>query len=107
MNRTIAANAGREYALQMTKRLVANPKNKLARRALNEIGVNAQKIFERGHITPDEIIRVAQRVVNKTQFRSGILDLPLFFPSPEGKIIPKFKTFAFTKPKLIKDPIVL
>ena len=107
MNRIIAANAGRSYAQEMTHKLLRNPANKAVRRAFRELGLNSGTILRRGSITFDETLLAAQRVVNKTQFRSGVLDLPLFFTSPEGKIITQFKTFAFNQTKLLKDAILL
>jgi hypothetical protein len=107
INRIIAANAGRAYALEMTRKLINNPANKFARRALRELGLNPDLILKRGNLNFNEILLAAQKVVNKSQFRSGVLDLPLFFTSPEGKIVTQFKTFAFNQAKLIKDAILL
>lgn len=106
MNRVIAANSGREYTLEMTKRLLANPKANLPRRALAELKLDPNKILSRGSVTMDEILRASQRVVNKSQFRSGILDLPLWWTSPEGRVVTQFKNFAFNQAKLMKDAIL-
>lgn len=104
MNRTIAANAGRDHAARMAERLAKNPTDKLAQRALKQLKLDSGKILKRnGQLTVDEMLTAAQQVVNKSQFRAGPLDLPLFFTSAEGKLVTQFKSFAFNQAKMIKD----
>lgn len=107
MNRLIAANAGRHYALEISSKFLANPQSKYLRRALTQIDLNPDLIWKRGNITLEEVMIAARKVVNKTQFRSGVLDLPLFFSSPEGRLITQFKNFAFNQTKLMKDAILI
>lgn len=106
MNRTIAANAGREYVLDLTSKLIDNPLNRTARRGLMELGLSPDKILRRGNINFEEILLGAQKIINKSQFRSGVMDLPVWASSPEGKLMFQFKTFAFNQTKLIKDALL-
>ena len=106
MNRTIAANAGRNYINGNVRTMLKNPFDKTAKRRLSELGLNPEKILNRGSATHDELLLGSQSIVNKTQFRSDVLDLPIFFSSPEGKLVTQFKTFAFNQTKLIKDAIL-
>jgi hypothetical protein len=41
-----------------------------------------------------------------TQFKTGALDLPEFFTSPEYKIFTQFKSFAVNQAKFIKDNVI-
>lgn len=106
LNRTIAANAGKTYVLEMSGKLLRNPSSARVRRALSEIKIDPDKILRQGGAQFDDIVKGAQTVVKRTQFESTALELPIFFTSPGGKVITQFKTFAFNQSKLIKDAIL-
>ena len=105
MNRTIAANAGKHYVERLSKQLVSDPFNKDAARRLMELGLNPRRIIRNGGVNFDELLKGSQQIVNKTQFQSRPIDLPLAWSSPEGRLITQFKTFAFNQTKLIKEAI--
>lgn len=107
MNRAIAANAGKHFVEGMTARLLRNNTDKRALRALREVGLDPKKIIKRGGLEFDELVRASQRIVNKSQFQSTALDLPIFFTSPEGRVLTQFKTFAFNQAKLMKDAVMM
>ena len=102
-NRIVAANSGKKYAEDMAIRLLKNNKDRFANRAFKKLNVSAKDIIKRGYINEAETISIAQDIVNKTQFRAGPLDLPLWFSSPHGRLVTQFKSFAFNQAKLMKD----
>ena len=51
--------------------------------------------------TEDELDTIARAFVDKTQFRSDVLSLPLWASSPQGKFFFQFKTFIFNHSKLL------
>jgi len=106
MNRTIAANAGKHYTNGLVKSIIKNPSNKNTARRLLELGINPEKVVKNSGIGFDDLLGASARVVNKAQFQSTALDLPLFFTSPEGKIMTQFKTFAFNQAKLMNEAIL-
>lgn len=105
-NRVVAANAGREFAKQMAGRLLRDSTDKLARRSLKEIGLSPARILEQGGLTVDDVLMAGLKTSNKTQFRAGVQDLPLFWSSPEGKVLTQFKNFSFNQTKFIKEAIL-
>ncbi|GAH10218.1 unnamed protein product, partial [marine sediment metagenome] len=103
-NRAISANAGRSFAMRMTSRfLESTGKDKLSMRALKRLGLNPQRILKNKGMVGADFVTASQHTVNATQFRAGALDLPLWFSSPEGKLIGQFKTFAFNQSRFTKN----
>jgi hypothetical protein len=105
-NRVVAANAGKNYAQQVTKKLLGNPYDPKLRRALLQMRINPDTVIKHGGLNMDQMITAGKEAVRTTQFTSGVLDLPLFFKSPEGKILTQFKNFAFNHAKFIKEAIL-
>jgi hypothetical protein len=105
-NRIVAANAGRSYAKEMTKRLLANPSDKIARRALSELGLKSSQIIKNSGMTFKDTLMAGLKIANTTQFRARVQDLPLFWTSPEGKVLTQFKNYSFNQTKLIKEAIL-
>jgi len=103
MNRIISANAGKNYSIDIGKRLLNNPKDKLAIRAFKRMKIDPKEVLKKGIVTDEMQQTAAQQVTNITQFRAGPLDLPLFFTSPEGKLLAQFKTFSFNQAKMVKN----
>lgn len=106
MNRTIAANAGKNYVIDLSNKLLRNPGNKFFRRSLQEIRVDPDKILKQGGYNYNDLVRGAQTVVRRAQFESSPLELPIFFTSPHGKVLTQFKTFAFNQAKLMKEAVL-
>lgn len=111
MNRVVAAHAGRDFALRMSRELLetATVKGTPAAlkshqaRALQRMGLMPKKIiYQNGRISPEEFARAARETVSSTQFSSGLLDLPLWWNSPEGKLATQFKQFSYKQVLLIK-----
>ena len=111
INRTISAVAGRNYAQQLYKRVAQQAKrgqvpNKRAVKELERLGINVDDAIKRGSLSQDDVFSAAQQVTNDTQFRTRAKDLPLWWGSPEGKIVNQFGQFAFKQTQLIKNEVV-
>lgn len=105
-NRIIAANAGKYYAEEIAGKLIKDPSNKRYFRQLFELNLNPKKILKEGGVAIEDLMRASDHVVNTTQFKSGALDLPLFFTSPEGKLLTQFKNYVFNYTKFMKDIVL-
>jgi hypothetical protein len=110
INRTISAVAGRNYAQQMFKRIANQAKrgqvpNKRAVKELERLGINVDEAIKRGGLKQDDLFSAAQQITNDTQFRTRAKDLPLWWNSPEGKIVNQFGQFAFKQTQLIKNEV--
>ena len=100
-NRTLAANAGKSYGTRLFKKLLNNPKNKTARRLLEEFGIDPEQALKNGKLTEDDILMFAKKFTDITQFRSRPQDLPMFASSPAGKVFFQFKTFIYGQTRLL------
>ena len=104
-NRTVAAIGGKaraQWALEQIQK--GGRKSKQARRFLDEMGLeDVDGIIQRGALSEDELLQVALRFSNKTQFRASALDLPEYFRSDLGRVVFQFKSFAVNHAKFIKD----
>lgn len=105
MNRVVGYHAGQSFAADLGRRLVNNPRDRLARSALRRMGINGQKIIDKNGLDGDDLIKAGRFISDKTQFRADVLDLPLWMSSPEGKLLAQFKTFGFNQAKFIKDAL--
>jgi hypothetical protein len=106
MNRTIAANAGRSYGTRLFKQLVKNPNNKRARRILEELGVNVDSAIKNKTLSDDDVLMMAKKFTDMTQFRSRPQDLPLFASSPGGKVFFQFKSYIYGQTRLLNKTVV-
>jgi len=110
LNRRFAANIGSEYLQNnLIPKLKASPKDVDIRTELKTLGVSADKVLKDG-LTEDDILRAANSFSRETQFAADELALPLFWTTPEGRLITQFKTFSFNQAKLLnksfkKSPI--
>lgn len=104
-NRVLGANAGRFFAEKMANKLKISPKNKVVNRALRSLGIDPESVLRNG-LTEDDLIKASQKVVNDTQFRYGVLDLPVSWSSSAGRTAFQFKPAAFQQTKFIKDFIL-
>lgn len=97
MNRVFAATAGKIYMLRMTNKLVSNPADKEALLAMKEVGLDAKVVLDRGHMTMEELYQAANKIAAQTQFKAGINDLPIWWSTPEGKLLTQFKNFSYNQ----------
>ena len=105
-NRVFSASVGKIYALRMSSRLAANPQDQLAIRALKELGVNPLSVLKAGSLNENEILRAGYNLSKVTQFGREVTDLPLFWSTPEGKVLTQFKTFSYNQTIFLYNKIV-
>ncbi|MCK5617560.1 hypothetical protein KAR91_87660, partial [Candidatus Pacearchaeota archaeon] len=65
----------------------------------------ADEALKRGGLDQDDLFSAAQQITNDTQFRTRAKDLPLWWNSPEGKVVNQFGQFAFKQTQLIKNEV--
>lgn len=104
-NRTVAANAGINYALHLQKQLIRNPLSKEVADRLIELRISPTEALKR-ELTEQELLIAGQLISNITQFRARPLDLPRFASSPEGKVIFQFKNFVYNQTLFLKKMVV-
>jgi hypothetical protein len=105
-NRVWAANAGLTYARRMLAQLQKDPKNGRARDVLVELGLKPDVLLKLGKIDGDAALIAAKKFSDMTQFRGGVLDLPLFAASSMGKVAFQFKSFIYGQTRLLHDELV-
>jgi len=111
LNRTIAANAGRHFADDLFKNLQTGMQNGSSRvpeyrRHLEKMGINVAEALGRGSLSLDDQLKAGQNIVKRTQFQTGVADLPLLATTPLGRMTYQFKSFAIKSAQMIKDDIV-
>ena len=104
-NRTVASNAGMQYALKLQKKLIANPADAFIQDALKELRINPTEILSRD-LNKEELLRAGQLISNATQFRARPLDLPRFASTPEGKLVFQFKNFVYNQTMFLKRQFI-
>ena len=102
-NRTVAANVGVDWVSRNFERLLKNPANMTYKFRLQELGVNVEKALARGSLTQSDILKAAQLLAEKTQFRSRPLDLPYWASSNAGKLFWQFKNFSYQQFRFLYD----
>lgn len=96
MNRSIAATAGRDYALRLAQ--------KGDEATLRKLGVTG-KITGKS-LTEAQQIQAARKVVEKTQFKVDAQDLPGWADSPGGKLVSQFRTFSYKQGSFVSNEII-
>jgi hypothetical protein len=108
-NRMLAANAGREFARDMAHRITSATGSaaETYKRHLRKMGIEPMDVLARGgKLTPEEEIRAARSVIERTQFKVRAQELPLFWSGPLGKLVTQFSSFGFKAAKAINDEVV-
>jgi hypothetical protein len=95
-NRSVAATAGRNYAL----RLAQTGKEDV----LRKLGVTGE--IKNKTLTEAQQIQAARKVVEKTQFKVDAQDLPGWTDSPGGKLVAQFRTFSYNQSKFFSNEIL-
>ena len=106
-------NAGRFYATELAQTVKATggtgTSGRFALRRLKELGITTRGLtnaLKTGKIPDDELLRAGNKVVSDSQFRTGTLDLPLFWKSDIGRVVSQFKTFMFRQSVFVKKSII-
>lgn len=95
-NRSVAATAGRDYALRLAQ--------KGDEKTLRGLGVTGE--IKNGTLTKNQQIQAARKVVEKTQFKVDPQDLPGWADSPGGKLVAQFRTFSYSQAKFVSNEIL-
>lgn len=104
-NRITAANAGRSYGTRLAQQVIKNPTSK-AGKILSELGVDVSELVKRGFLTDNEVLIMAKKFTDMTQFRARPQDLPLFASSSEGKVFFQFKNFIYGQTRLVHRSLI-
>lgn len=94
-NRSVAATAGRDYALRLAQ--------KGDQTTLRKLGVKGEI---NGTLTTAQQIQAARRIVEKTQFKVDPQDLPGWASSPGGKLVAQFRTFSYNQSKFFSNEVL-
>lgn len=105
-NRTVAANAGKQFAQDRFAALIKNPADKRAIADLSKIGVDAQAALQKGALSEEDLLRAGQGAVNLTQFKTRPIDLPPSWSDTWGKLLSQFKSFAFKQGEFLKNEVI-
>lgn len=112
-NRLVGMNAGRFYALELAEVVQKTGgrgiNGRMAIRRLSELGIPTRGIttaLKTGKVADDNLVRAGLKVVADSQFRTGTLDLPLFWKSDVGRMTTQFKTFMFRQAVFVKKSII-
>lgn len=106
-NRIVAAIAGKHFAKEQSMKYIAsNGANETSARALRNMGLNPDSILRRGSLTDDETLSAVRNLVNRTQFRSRILDSPEWAASPWGKVVNQFKNYSENQVKFLREEVI-
>lgn len=104
-NRIVTVQAARQYLEKSLPQILSGKLRPATVRELERLGINVKKVERRGRFSEEELKVAGQKLVNSTQFRGSVLDIPLAWSSPAGKIITQFKSFAWQQGVFVKDII--
>lgn len=105
-NRIIATNTGKKYAEDMAKRLLANPNDKTAIKALIKLGLDPKTITSQGGLSNGDLIKAGQTISDITQFKVNQADLPPQFSTTWGKVLFQYKQFAYKQGEFLFNEVV-
>lgn len=104
LNRAVAVRAGYRHAEDLYKKLLKSPDNGAVRRALADLGLDADELLKRG-ITEQDKIKAGRNVAQTTQFSTNPEDLPYFWSSDWGRVFTQFKSFSFKQAEFLKNQL--
>ena len=86
--------------------MLADPANKKARDTLAKMNVDVDAALKRGALNEADELRAGQNIVNRTQFKTDVTEIPLFWSSEPGRLLTQYKRFQFKSGQLVKDEII-
>lgn len=100
----IAGHVGRLAAQEAASKLIAGSTRPMWRQRLFQLGLDADAIKLRGHITEEEIARAAYQEANRTLFMRSSLNTPYKWEeSAFSRLATQYKQFIFVQTKVMKD----
>jgi hypothetical protein len=106
MNRIMTANTGREYARETFAKLQAKPNHAGLAKELEKLNIDPKEALRRGSLSELDELRAGQAAVNRTQFKTDVTEIPLFWASEPGRLLTQFKKFQFKSGQMVKDEIL-
>lgn len=106
LNRMVAANAGKYFAEETFQKLLKKPDNARLRATLEKMNIDVEAALERGELTEKDALRAGQSIVNRTQFKTDVTEIPLFWASDAGRLLTQFKKFQFKSGQMMKDEVL-
>ena len=71
-----------------------------------ELSAIAEGTILKGVLGPDKLRNVITQGVRKTQFTTGVTDVPWLWRTPWGRVVTQFKSFAFNQGKFLRDTVM-
>ncbi len=106
-NRLVAFSAGKRWAQSLADRIARNPQDEFARRHLQKLMLDPDKIAARGGVlTDEELGQAGWMIVRDTQFMPTPADFPPFYDSEWGKLVLLFTRFAYMQSRFLYNHIV-
>ena len=101
-NLVLAANSGKNYAMELADKLMRDPANKEALTMLPIMGINPASAV-RG-LSPDDLLMAGQKVASLTQFAHNPLNLPIMWgKNPFMRTLTMYKSFVYNQTKFGVD----
>jgi hypothetical protein len=105
LNRTIAANTGKDFAQDMFNKLLKNTTDANTIKSLEKMGIDVASALKKGSLSPEDLVTAGQRAVDLTQFKVDPIDMPPLWASSGAKILTQFKNFAYQQGKFIINEV--
>jgi len=108
IQRRLGANIGRVYAEDLVEKLAKIKAGKIVGKRANKIKRQAKEMgipFNRA-VTDTDMYRAGLRFSNDINFRNTPDKVPLAWQTPYGRLLTKFKSFAFHQSRFIKDNVI-
>jgi len=107
MNRLVTVASSQSWAKETLTKLLKDRSNPKIIRHFKQLGISdIKKVLDRGIFTAEELNIIGQKAVQSTQFRGSVLDIPLYWSSPQGTITTQFKSFAWQQGTFVKKIII-
>ena len=108
-NRTVAANAGKDFVEQRFSDFLKNPKDTKVIQDLSKLieNFNPEEAIKAGQLTADQLQQAGQKAVNITQFKTRPIDLPPTWSSAWGRLLTQFKSFSYKHAQFIKNEVLV
>ena len=103
-NRTLSLRVGKGYGDELVGKALDG--DKLARKALTRLGLDAEKVIAQGGLTPRDAQIAGRRLVNRTQFQVDPQDLPGWASHPLARVLTQFKTFGYNQTAFIGRELI-
>lgn len=97
-NVIISANAGKNYAIDLTEKLLNNQTHREANYMLREMGLEPSRIFRQGGLTSEDLLKAGRRTAELTQFFHNPADIPIAWAaSPIMRTAFLYKNFIWNQ----------